>query len=161
MAKKAVHHMDLDTLIEVNREVVALTNERSEVAPADRKKLVEALAEVESRADNVSFVEAVPEKASLLVFKLASGQYFRAGNKRTALVSGLVFLRKNGYKLDLDDSELVSTVDKVGVASATLEDLFSAMEGATKKAAMERRGWDRAVKEAIASNKKSLTDMGA
>src|SRR5579863_10159113 len=115
MPKKAVHHMDFETLVEVNREVVSLTNEPCEFSPADRRKLTEALAEVESRANNVSFEEAVPEKASLFVFKLASGQYFKAGNKRTALVAGLAFLKKNGYKLDMENQDLVSTVDRVGV----------------------------------------------
>lgn len=161
MAKKAVHHMDFETLVEVNKEVVSLTNEPSEYTPADRRKLTEALAEVESRANNVSFEEAVPEKASLFVFKLASGQYFKAGNKRTALVAGLSFLRKNGFKLDLEDKDLVSTVDRVGVAAANLEDLYAIMERVTKKSKAERRSWDKVVKEIVATNKKALTDLGS
>ena len=48
MAKKTVHHMDFDSLISVNREVVLLTREPHEFSQADGEKLKELLAEAES-----------------------------------------------------------------------------------------------------------------
>jgi prophage maintenance system killer protein len=161
VAKRTVHHMDFATLVAINADVVALTGEPHEYTPADGKKIEELLGEVEARADNQDFEEAVPEKASFLVFKVASGQHFRAGNKRTALVAGLTFLRKNGYKIELANPEFVSTVDKVGVAASTLDDLFSVMTGLIKKSPTERKGWDKASKEAIEANRRFLTDLGS
>ena len=114
-----------------------------------------------SRAENQDFEEAVPEKASLLVFKVASGQYFRAGNQRTALVAGAAFLRKNGFAVDMRDRVLVSFVDKVGIAAASLDDLHEAMKRVLKKSPTERKGWDNAVKSLVKSNRKFLTDLGS
>ncbi len=161
VAKKPVHHMDLPTLVEVNNEVVLLTREPHEYTPADGEKLDELLQEVASRADNQDFEEAVPEKASLLVFKIASGQHFHAGNKRTALVAGLVFLNKNGYKIRIDDPDFVSVVDKAGMAAATLDDLYGVMRRLIAKSPVERKGWDNAIKQTVESNRKFLTEMGS
>lgn len=161
VAKRTVHHMDFPTLVGVNTEVVLLTGEPHEYSSADGQKLESLLAEVESRADNQDFEQAVPEKASLLIFKIASGQYFRAGNKRTALVAGLAFLRKNGFKVDMKNPEFVSTVDKVGMAAATLDDLFNVMTGLVAKSPAERKGWDNAVKQLVESNRKFLTGLGS
>lgn len=59
----------------------------------------------------------------MLIFKIASGQNFQEGNKHTALVAGLAFLRMNGSTFDIKDAELVSVIDRAGVATATLRDV--------------------------------------
>jgi death-on-curing protein len=161
VAKRTVHHMDLPTLAAVNREVVLLTKELHEYSKADGEQLQALLKEVASRADNQDFEQAITEKASLLVFKLASGQHFRAGNKRTALVAGFVFLRKNGYKVKIDDPELVSVVDRAGMAAASLDDVYDVVGRLTVKSAIERKAWEGAVKQIVESNRKFLTDIGS
>ncbi len=161
VAKRIVHHMDLPALVAVNREVVLLTREPSEYSKADGEQLESLLKDVASRADNQDFDQAIPEKASLLIFKLASGQHFRAGNKRTALVAGLVFLRKNGYKVKIDDPELISVVDKAGMAAANLDDVYEVVGRLSVKSAAERKAWESAVKQTVESNKKFLTDIGS
>ncbi|HYC26916.1 MAG TPA: hypothetical protein VEB67_02705, partial [Nitrososphaerales archaeon] len=80
---------------------------------------------------------------------------------RTALVAGLVFLRKNGYKIDLKSDDFVAVVDRVGVAAASLDDLFTVMSRLTKKSPTERKGWDKAISQQVSSNRKTLTDLGA
>jgi prophage maintenance system killer protein len=161
VGKKTIHHMDFDVLVNVNKTVVDLTGEPHSFTEADRSKLAELVQEVEQRADNQEFEEAVPEKASLLMFKIASGQYFRAGNKRTALVAGLAFLAKNGYSVDITNPELVSTVDRVGVAAAGLDDLNALIRDLKKKAKTERRGWDGVVEALVEANRAFLTDLAA
>ncbi len=161
VAKKTVHHMDLPTLVSINREVVSLTGEPHEYSAADGEKIDALLKEVAVRADMQDFEVAVPEKASLLVFKIANGQFFHAGNKRTALVAGLTFLRKNGYKIDVRNPEFVSVVDKVGMAAASLDDLYEVMKKLTTKSPAERKGWDNAVKQVVESNRPFLTEIGS
>ncbi|HEV2137468.1 MAG TPA: Fic family protein [Nitrososphaerales archaeon] len=161
MGKRTVHHVDFEAVVGVNREVVALTGEPCEYSTADGKKLSELVKEVELRADNQEFQDAVTDKASLLVFKTATGQHFRAGNKRTALVLGLVFLRKNGYTVNIQDTEFVSAVDKAGMGAAGLDELYSIVRRMIKKSPVERKGWEKVVKEAVASNRKFLTEAGA
>lgn len=161
MAPKTVHQMELETLMEINREVVALTGEPHGYAPADKEKLEALMGEVEQRADNQDLQEAVPEKAALLVFKVASGQYFRAGNKRTALVAGLVFLAKNGYTMDITSPEFVSMVDRAGMGAAGLDDLYGAMQGLVAKSKTDRSGWEKVVARNVESLKDFLTKQGA
>ncbi len=161
MAKKTIHHMDLDTLVGVNREVVALTREPHEFSPADGRKLANLIKEVETRADNQEYEEAVAEKASLLVYDIARGQYFHAGNKRTALVAGLAFLVKNGHTMDIESSEFVETVDRAGIAAADLDDLYGVVRGLVSKSKAERRAWDSVVKGVVEAHRTFLTGLGA
>jgi death-on-curing protein len=153
--------MDMPTLIAVNKEIVLLTREPYECSKADGEQLEFLLKEVASRADNQDFEQAIPEKASLLIFKLASGQHFRAGNKRTALVAGLVFLRKNGYNIEIEDPELISVVDKAGMAAASLDDVYDVVGRLSVKSGAERKAWESAVKQTVEANRKFLTDIGS
>ena len=161
MAKKTIHHIDFETLVEVNKVVVALTKEKHEYSSADGRKLRSLVKEVEQRADNQEFEEAVAEKAALLVYDIARGQYFHAGNKRTALVAGLAFLTKNGHSLDIQDEEFVSTVDKAGIAAADLDDLYAVIRGLISKGKAERRGWDAVVRGAVQKNEEFLTKLAS
>jgi len=153
--------MDFDTMVRINKGVVALTGEPHEYSVADGRKLVALVKEVEQRADNQEVSEAVPEKAALLIFKLASGQYFRAGNKRTALVAGRVFLAKNGYDVDITNSEFVSTVDRAGIAAASLDDLYGVLRGLAVKTSVERKGWEKVVGLTVESLRDFLTKQGS
>jgi death-on-curing protein len=161
VGKKSIHHIDFETLLEVNREVVALTREPHRYSPADGEKLSGLAKEVEMRADNQEFEEAVAEKAALLVYRLASGQYFHAGNKRTALVAGLTFLVKNGYTLSLENEELVSTVDKAGIAAADLDDLYGVIKDQVTKSKSERKAWDVVLKGVVEKNRDFLTKLAS
>ncbi len=161
VGKRTVHHMDFEAVVGVNREVVALTGEPCEYSTADGKKITDLVKEVELRADNQEFEDAVTDKAALLVFKAASGQYFRAGNKRTALVLGLVFLSKNGYTVNIQDPEFLSAVDKAGMGAAGLDELFGIVRRLITKSPVDRKGWDKLVKEKVDSNKGFLTEAGA
>ncbi len=161
MAKKTIHHMDLETLLGVNREVVALTREPHDYSPADGRKLADLVKEVEARADNQEYEDAVAEKASLLVYDIARGQYFHAGNKRTALVAGLAFLVKNGHTMDIKSSEFVETVDRVGIAAADLDDLYAVVRGLISKSKAERRAWESVVKGVVDDHRPFLTGLGA
>jgi prophage maintenance system killer protein len=161
VGKKTIHHMDFDTLLQVNKGVASLTGEPYEYSKADGRKLVSLIKEVEQRANNQDFDEAVAEKAALLVFKVASGQYFRSGNKRTALVAGFVFLVKNGYTMDLENAEFVTTVDKAGMAAADLDDLYGVMKELVTKTKSDRKGWEGVVKGTVEKHKEFLTRLAS
>jgi len=161
VAKKTVHHMDFDALLEVNREVVLLTREPHEYSSADGMKLKDLLKEDEERSDNEKLDEAVADKAAYLIYKLASGQHFRGGNKRTALVAGMVFLRKNGYTIDMSNRDLVSVVDRAGMAAADLDDLYDVIRRLAAKSGTERRSWEGTIKQAVEDNRKFLIEAGS
>lgn len=161
MGKKTIHHMDFETLADVNKQVVALTGEPHEYTLADGEKLAGLIQEVGQRADNEEPEEAIPEKAALLVFKVASGQYFHAGNQRTALVAGSAFLSRNGYALDIKNTEFATAVDKAGIAAVTLDELYEAMEAHISKAKTDRRRWESVVAAVVEANKDFLTRLAS
>jgi len=161
VAKKTIHHLDFDALVEVNMAVVALTKEKHEYSAADGRKLKGLVKEVEQRADNQDFEEAVADKAALLVCDIARGQYFHAGNKRTALVAGLAFLTKNGHSVDIENDEFVATVDKVGIAAADLDGVYAEIKRLITKEKAERRGWPAVVKSAVEKHREFLTELAS
>ena len=161
MARKTVHHMDYETLVDVNKGVVTLTREPHGFSQADRRKLSELIKQVEQRADNQDFEAAVAEKASLLVYEIARGQFFRAGNKRTALVACLVFLVRNGYTLDIKNPGFVGVVDRAGIAAAGLDDLYAEVTRLMSKTKTERRSWGKAVANVIEGNRDFLASLAS
>jgi death-on-curing family protein len=128
LAKPVIHHVDFDTLVLINREVVSLTSERHEYTDEDAKRIRALLKEVREAGSRNDFEAAVLEKASVLIFRIASGQHFHEGNKRTALVAGLAFLEMNGHTLDIKDPGLVSVVDRAGISTATLNDVSTTLK---------------------------------
>jgi prophage maintenance system killer protein len=161
VAKRTIHHMDFEVLVGVNRAIVALTGEPHAYSEADRGKLAALVKEVEGRANNRAPGEAIPEKASLLMFKIASGQYFRAGNKRTALISGAAFLQKNGYTMNIQDAPLVDAVDRAGVGAAGLDDVYAVIDSLLAKSKVDRKGWESLVASLIDANKEFLAGLAA
>lgn len=161
MRSRTVRHPTFDALVAVNKAVVALSQEEHGYSEADAKKLAALVGEVELRDDGMPFDDAVLDKCSFLVFRLASGQYFRGGNKRTALVAGSAFLLKNGYRLDVSDPELVSAIDRAGVGDATLERLQSSLESAMRETAADRRGWPKVVQGVVAAHRSFLTRIAS
>ncbi len=107
----------------INREVVSLTGELHEYSEEDEKRLKSLVREIEEVSSDERFDEAVIHKASLLIYRIATGQHFHEGNKRTALVAGLAFLKMNGRSIDVRREELVSVVDKAGIGAASLNDV--------------------------------------
>ena len=75
----------------------------------DRSLLQSALA----RARNLYVYEGVTEAARLAAaygFGIASNHPFLDGNKRTAFLAIGLFLLKNGYVLETDDTEAIRTM---------------------------------------------------
>lgn len=112
--------MDFGALTTVNKKVVSLTQEKHEYDEEDEVRIRSLLRDVEQLEVEGGLGEEMLAKASLLIFRIASGQYFHEGNKRTALVAGLAFLRMNGFTADIESADLVSVIDKAGVSNATL-----------------------------------------
>jgi death-on-curing protein len=65
-------------------------------------------------------VKDMPELASKLAFGLVKNHVFVDGNKRTALVASITFLRLNGYDFDAPGPEIVLSL--VAVASGKMDE---------------------------------------
>ena len=74
-------------------------------------------------------------------------------------MAGLVFLEKNGYKIDVTNKEFVSVVDKVGVAAASLDELYDVVRRLAAKSKVDRRGWEKVIVESVDDEKEFLADQ--
>ncbi len=125
--RNGIRLFDVQTLVQINKEVVSLTGDRHDYTREDERKLRQLLTEVQQTANSEERNESIIQKASLLLFRLASGQHFHEGNKRTALTAAETFLRANGYTIDMSDKELVQVVDKAGIRQASLSKVREVM----------------------------------
>ena len=111
--RSPIHHIDFETLVLINKKVVSLTGEEHRYEHEDERRARSLLEQIEN-LNAASRREEILQEASLLVFGLASAQYFHEGNKRTALVAGLAFLELNGSTRDVKDPALVSLCPFLG-----------------------------------------------
>jgi len=132
LAKRSVHHLDFDALVLINKEVVSLTGEEHQFNGEDARGMKSLLRDVEEAGAGEDLEETLLAKASLLMFRIASGQHFHEGNKRTALVAGIAFLQMNGRAVDIRDEGLVGVIDRAGVGRATLNDLTAKLRSLVK-----------------------------
>ena len=68
----------------------------------------------------------IVEKAARITWTIVGGHVFWDGNKRTGMSVLLTFLRMNGYRLDVTDSEIVEIA--LRIAKANTEVSFSLEE---------------------------------
>ncbi len=122
-----IKHLDFSALVLINKEVVALTGEAHEHDEEDDRKLKALAKEVSESFSEQDFESRLVKEASLLAYKLATGQHFHEGNKRTALVAASAFLQMNGRSMNIKDDALVAVIDRAGVGRATLNEVQEAI----------------------------------
>ena len=118
MTRKAIQHVDFQTLVLISREVVSLTGEEHEHDEEDDRRLKSLVEEVERSYNQEPFDKALIRKVSLLAFRLATGQHFHEGNKITALAAASAFLRMNNRSTDIKNPVMISVIDRAGVGVA-------------------------------------------
>lgn len=70
----------------------------------------------------------IHEQAAAYLYHIAKNHPFLDGNKRTAYGAMEVFLRLNGYNLNLSDEEAYNMVMQVAQSEMTKEELSSLLE---------------------------------
>ena len=72
-----------------------------------------ALYEPKQTFDNIELYPDIISKASCYLRSFAINHPFHDGNKRTALLSTIIFLENNGYKVIATNEQLYKFVEKV------------------------------------------------
>lgn len=72
------------------------------------------------------------EKAAAYCFFLTRNHPFFDGNKRTAFLAALHFLRENGFKVVFDEHEMFAAIIGVAKGEIGVEELFPLFERAIK-----------------------------
>lgn len=104
--------MTIEQVINFNKKVIADAHRKDpkcqqQHAIGDKNKLEGCLGGIFYRGFDQGYMNWPIEKmAGLMLFRLAEGQFFLEGNKRTAVVSSYFFLFNNGYILKFTKEEM-------------------------------------------------------
>lgn len=89
-----------DQIIGLNQKIRGIKDQ-----PRDSSGLISCLGGIFYQSLNGYYHIPIEKMAGMLLYRLAQGQYFLDGNKRTALLSTVYFLGNNGYSLKIDREE--------------------------------------------------------
>lgn len=96
--------IDLELLKNLNEKAEKMFREEWFYGIKDADALKALLARVDNGFFGVEPYPTTISKAKVFWYTIATKQMFNNGNKRTALLTALTFLRLNGYNLDFKDS---------------------------------------------------------
>ena len=113
--------LSLDEVLGVHADQIRRYGGRSGLR--DLGLLHSALAMPETTFEGEFLHGTVFEMAAAYLFHLARNHPFVDGNKRTALMSALVFLGLNGQRLDAEPEALYELVDGVAAGSVDKSDV--------------------------------------
>lgn len=96
--------IDLELLKNLNEKAEKMFREEWFYGIKDADALKALLARVDNGFFGIEPYPTTISKAKVFLYTIATKQMFNNGNKRTALLTALTFLRLNGYNLDFKDS---------------------------------------------------------
>jgi prophage maintenance system killer protein len=100
-----ISYVEPELIIEINRKIISEWNKRHPDQPefinVSNNRLDEVLEMVKLDENGSSNEEKIVSKASKLLGGLSWAQPFSGANKRTAILSATVFLRRNGLRFTI------------------------------------------------------------
>jgi death-on-curing protein len=102
-----IYFLDLDQVVDIHDSLVK-PGEDSSIR--DRALLEQAVASPRAGHAGGFFNTSIFEMAAALIIGLANNHPFANGNKRTASISGIIFLAMNDYKFIVENKQLVQCI---------------------------------------------------
>lgn len=99
----------------------------------DLALLESAIFRPQSSFSSKEFYKTIFDKTAALMHSLILNHPFIDGNKRTGIVSALVFLELNGFRLEVGTKELIKTALKIESKKLNLENVVKWLESNSKK----------------------------
>jgi prophage maintenance system killer protein len=100
-----IRYIEPELIIEINRKIIEEWNDRHPEQPefidVSRSRLNEVLEIVRQAGEESDLEEKLVIKSAHLLGGLAWAQSFSGANKRTAILSTTVFLRRNGLRFTI------------------------------------------------------------
>lgn len=112
-----VRYLDAEEVTAIHWELVEIFTKKGEPilppGPRDEGLIKSAVTRPQTSSRGTDKYKTIEAKAAALFHSLVMNHAFHNGNKRTALVSLLVFLKRNKHTVDVTDQELFDFVIKV------------------------------------------------
>lgn len=99
----------------------------------DLALLESAIFRPQSSFSSKELYKTIFDKTAALMHSLILNHPFIDGNKRTGIVSALVFLELNGFRLEVGTKELIKTALKIESKKLNLENVAKWLESNSKK----------------------------
>lgn len=115
-----MHYLTIDQVLEINAEMMGGRH-----ALRDRALLESAVARPQASAFGVDAYPDLVSKAAALLHSLVLNHAFVDGNKRTAVLSTLVFVDLNGCEIRWDQQEALKFLLRLADHQLELDDVIA------------------------------------
>lgn len=129
MKQPSVYYLSVGDVLDIHEVVLVHGEDPGVLKPGE---LDAAVLAVQATFDGAPLLGTLAEVAAAYVFYLNRSHVFMDGNKRTSLVTALLFLEANGFKLDtrrIDWLSIVAGVVQHRVSQADLVVIFAEAMG--------------------------------
>ena len=129
MKQSSVYYLSVSDVLDIHEIVLIHGEDPGVLKPGE---LDAAIIAVQATFDGAPLLGTLAEVAAAYVFYLNRSHVFMDGNKRTSLVTALLFLEANGFKLDtrrIDWLSIVAGVVAHRVSQADLVMFFAEAMG--------------------------------
>lgn len=100
-------YLSADIVIAINHQVIELNGVSGQIATIkDANALNALLAFPKKQSFDQELYPSIAAKGTILFVKIIKKHVFADGNKRTAVIALLLFLRKNGFTLNVSQQQL-------------------------------------------------------
>ncbi|WP_258232071.1 type II toxin-antitoxin system death-on-curing family toxin [Priestia megaterium] len=127
-----IKYLTIDQVIEINKRMILMYNDNEQIGVKDRGLLESAVYKPQQTLFEKDAYKTIYDKAAVLLHSIAKNHAFYNGNKRTALMSMIVFLYTNGLKFTMSDSKADEFVVRIVKNEFTLETIAEFIEAHTE-----------------------------
>ena len=114
--------LELDDIMEIHKTVLKRYGGMKGIR--DKNLLISAIHQPRHTFGGEFLYSSVPEMAAVYAYHLAENQPFFDGNKRTAFISSVVFLKLNRYSFYSDNEEVYQVFTDLGNKKIGKNDLI-------------------------------------
>ena len=116
-------YLKVEDIIRINAKLITKTSQGELIGIKDASALDMAINQPKQIVFGEDLYPTIYDKAAILAINLAKRHPFQNANKRTALVSMLVFFNMNGYTTELDRQEAVQFILNITTSKQELDEL--------------------------------------
>lgn len=116
-------YLKVEDIIRINAKLITKTSQGELIGIKDAAALDMAINQPKQIVFGEDLYPTIYDKAAILAINLAKRHPFQNANKRTALVSMLVFFNMNGYITELDRQEAVQFILNITTSKQEFDEL--------------------------------------
>ena len=116
-------YLKVEDIIRINAKLITKTSQGELIGIKDASALDMAINQPKQIVFGEDLYPTIYDKAAILAINLAKRHPFQNANKRTALVSMLVFFNMNGYTTEVDRQEAVQFILNITTSKQEFDEL--------------------------------------